>query len=93
MLLLANADLSLDSHGLERLEAELMDDAGMGSLYLPHPTKSREQRRFGRQVAHTEFTDEDGIVVSASLNVDQDGDLFELDVWKTDFSPVSDLPR
>lgn len=78
---------------LEALEVEPMDDGGMGSLYFIHPSKSRNQRRFGKCVARTEFTDDDGIAVSATLNVDEDGDLFELDVWKTDFNPVSRLPR
>lgn len=92
-LLLASADESFPIGDPELLEVEPMDDGGMGSLYFTHPTKLRDRRRFGRCVAQTEFTDDDGIVVSASLNVDQDGDLFELDVWKTDFSPVSRLPR
>ena len=77
---------------LESIEVEPMDDGGMGSLYFPSPQKPRAQRRFGKCVARTEFTDDDGVVVSAALNVDQDGDLFELDIWKTDFSPVSSLP-
>ena len=38
------------------------------------------------------FTDEDGVKVIASLNVDSDGHLFELDIWKTDFSPLLRIP-
>ncbi|WP_420885213.1 DUF6984 family protein, partial [Candidatus Symbiothrix dinenymphae] len=36
--------------------------------------------------------DEDGVDVIASLNIDDTGDLYELDIWKTDFSPLIKLP-
>jgi hypothetical protein len=39
-------------------------------------------RRFGRRVAESAYTDEDGTHVSITINVDENGDLFELDVWK-----------
>ncbi len=91
-LLLSSAEPSVCVDELELIEVESIDDGGMGSLYFLHPAKPRAQRRFGKCIAETEFTDEDGIVVSAALNVDQDGDLFELDLWKTDFGPVSSLP-
>lgn len=47
---------------------------------------------FGGQVAEYQFTDADGVEVLASLNVDQDGRPFELDMWKTDFSPLIRIP-
>lgn len=90
-LLLASTEPAVLADSLEFLEVEPMDDGGMGSLYFPHPEKPRAERRFGKCIAQTEFTDDDDVVVSAALNVDQDGDLFELDLWKTDFSPVSCL--
>jgi len=90
-LLLSGADSSPGADSLELIEVEPMEDGGMGSLYFPHAAKCREQRRLGKRIAQTEFTDDDGILVSVTLNVDQDGDLFELDVWKTDFSPVTGL--
>jgi hypothetical protein len=90
-LLVASAESFCLTRELERLEVEPMSDGEMGSLYFVHPEKGRRERRFGRSIAQTEFTDDDGVVVSATLNVDEDGDLFELDVWKADFSPVTCL--
>jgi len=38
------------------------------------------------------FLDVDGVTVIASLNIDKDGNLFELDIWKTDYSPLIKYP-
>jgi hypothetical protein len=76
---------------LDTVEVQEMSDGGMGSLYFVHRTKDAESRRFGKRVAELQFKDADGITIVASLNVDTDGDLFELDIWKTDFSSVMSL--
>lgn len=68
---------------------EPMEDGGMGSHRF---TGVGEEGRVGRTVAECEFTDEDGVTVSAALNVDQRGRLLELDIWKTDFSPLMRWP-
>ena len=60
-----------------------MDDGEMGSLYL-FPQ--------GKQISEFQFTDIDGVEVIASLNVDVDGVLFELDIWKTNFEKLVKLP-
>lgn len=62
-----------------------MMDGGMGSLRF---VNSHPNRRFGRKLGEAQFTDSDGILVSATLNADQFGELFELDIWKVDFSPL-----
>jgi hypothetical protein len=49
-------------------------------------------RRFGRVVGDREFTDKDGVPVFASVYADIDGNLFELDMFKGDFSAVLQLP-
>ena len=36
--------------------------------------------------------DEDGVVVLAALNLDKNGKLFELDLWKVNFNPLETLP-
>lgn len=64
-----------------------MDDGGMGSLRLMTPGLPLDGRRFGRKAAEHRFAD-DGVAVLASLFLDQNDVPFELDVWKTDFSPV-----
>ena len=56
-------------------------------------TADNRQRRFGKKIAEAEFTDENGTPVSAVENVDENGELFELDIWKVDFSPLKRYPR
>ncbi|WP_431201974.1 DUF6984 family protein [Bradyrhizobium betae] len=63
---------------------EEMNDGGMGSLRFV----GTADRRFGRCIGEAEFDDADGVPVSVALNADQHGMLFELDVWKVDFSPL-----
>ena len=74
---------------IEALEVEELPDGGMGSLAIG---KFYESRRFGKEVASCQFSDSDSVVVSATLNVDEAGELYELDVWKTDFKPLIRWP-
>lgn len=67
---------------------EEMNDGRMGSLRFFGPAG----RKFGEQVAEAEFQDEDGVVLSITINADQHGSLFEMDVWKVDFTPLIRLP-
>lgn len=68
-------------------------DNGMGdSLYLFPKGKDNADRRFGKRISDYQFTDADGVEVIASLNIDNDGDLFELDIWKTDNGKLIKLP-
>ena len=73
---------------LDSMDVQEMPDGGMGSLYFPWPGKDAPARRFGRRIAELQFDDADGVPVIASLNVDKDGDLNELDIWKVAFNPV-----
>ncbi len=67
-----------------------MPDGGMGSVrFVQEPP---EQRIFGEQIAEGLFHDADGVPVSVALNIDQFDDLFELDLWKVDFSPLIRYP-
>jgi hypothetical protein len=74
----------------ERL-VEDMKDGGMGSLRFKDA--DNRKRRLGKKIAEAKFTDEDGIPVSAVLNLDDKGQLFELDMWKVDFSALKRYPR
>jgi hypothetical protein len=67
-----------------------MRDGGMGSLRFCSPVTAG--RILGRVVNEATFLDEDGVAVSASLNLDQDGALFELDLFKADGSPIRRIP-
>jgi len=65
-----------------------MNDGGMGSLLFNGPSG----RRYGSTLAEAEFHDADGTVVLVALNLDTNGELFELDIWKVDFSPLIRIP-
>ncbi len=65
-----------------------MQDGGMGSIRFVQ----QAPRRYGKTLAERYFVDEDGLPVSITLNVDEQGDLFELDFWKVDFTPLRHYP-
>jgi hypothetical protein len=67
-----------------------MDDGGMGSLRFV--SDSEKSRKFGKEVASISLFDVDGIPLSFSINLDEDGDIFELDVFKADFSRLKTFP-
>ncbi|MDH2348702.1 hypothetical protein [Bradyrhizobium sp. SSUT77] len=66
---------------------EEMKDGGMGSLLFV----GAADRRFGRCIGEAEFDDADGVLVSVALNLDQRDELFELDLWKVDFSALQGI--
>lgn len=71
---------------VDRVLVSPMDDGGQGSLRLVVPGEVLSERKFGSKAAEHQFTDSGGTVVLASLNLDQHGLPFELDIWRTDFS-------
>ncbi|WP_411550329.1 DUF6984 family protein [Leptospira venezuelensis] len=75
---------------LDKLNVQEMADGGMGSLVFGTDNK---ERQFGKCIASISFHDKDGIEVSVSLNIDQYGDLYELDLWKVDFSGLKCIPE
>lgn len=78
---------------LSTLQVQEMDDGEMGSLELVsgEPPYGDSQKTVTCKAA-VQFTDEDGVEVIASLNAREDGVPFELDMWKTDFSPLIRIP-
>ncbi len=76
---------------LSELRVEEMDDGHMGSLYILNPKKNKADRKFGRELGVLMVKDSDSVDVSVSLNLDTEGGLYELDIWKTDFTPVVKL--
>jgi len=74
--------------GMDELLVREMDDGGMGSLYISSTESAPENRVFGRQASEYFFDDLDGVKVIASLYLDKEDRLFEIDMWKTDFSPL-----
>jgi len=80
--LLDIAKLEID---INQLLVTPMDDGGMGSLAIGD---NYDSRQLGQEIAGYMFNDIDGTPVSAALNVDKQGNLYELDIWKVDFSPT-----
>lgn len=72
----------------ENLLAEEMSDGGMGGLRF---VSQKLDRKFGGCLGKAQFKDVDGTPVLVALNSDQDGDLFELDLWRVDFLPVNKI--
>jgi uncharacterized protein DUF6984 len=66
-----------------------MRDGGMGGIRF----LASEQRSFGKCLVEAECFDSDGVLVSIALNVDNKGQLFELDFWKVNFSSLQRYPR
>lgn len=77
----------------EGLLVKYMDEARTGSLLLYPRGKVNDGRAFGAQVSEYHFKDADRADVIASLNTDANGDLFELDIWKTTFNPLIRIPE
>jgi hypothetical protein len=80
----------------EKINSELlgslvydMQDGGMGSIRFA----GRPGRKMRREMAEAQYTDVDGIDVLITVNLDEDDHLFELDIWKVDFSPLRRYPK
>ncbi|MCP5467923.1 MAG: hypothetical protein H7A32_01475 [Deltaproteobacteria bacterium] len=91
-ILIEKSSLPIPKNWKEELLVCPMQDGAMGSLYLFPKGQVIEGRSMGKQVSDFQFTDSDGVSVIASLNVDDDGNLFELDIWKTDFGQLLKFP-
>ena len=76
----------------QQLMVEPMDDGNMGSLVLHPLGKIDNKREFGSTLSEYGFKDSDRADVVASLNADQQGMIFELDIWKTTFEPLKKIP-
>lgn len=70
---------------------EDMADGGMGSIRFARI--SGESRSLSKAIAKAEYVDADGVLVSIVVNIDEQGDLYELDFWKVDFSPLREYPK
>jgi hypothetical protein len=66
-----------------------MQDGGMGSIRFI----SSEPQSLGRVLVEAKYVDSDGVLVSIAVNADSHGQLFELDFWKVDFSPLRRYPK
>ena len=87
--LIKQAKLLVSEKEYQNMLVQKMNDGGMGSFYIFQDSSDiGVKRNFGKQVSEFEFVDDDGVLVSVALNIDNQSKLLEIDVWKTDFSPV-----
>jgi len=68
-----------------------INDGGMGSVMFIY--NDSNSRKFGQQIADRVFIDRDNVAISVAINIDQYKELFEIDIWKVDFSPVVSYPK
>jgi hypothetical protein len=66
-----------------------MRDGGMGSILFAGPPG----RKMGKVLVEADYRDVDDVLVSISVNLDTNGELFELDFWKVDFSVLRKYPK
>jgi hypothetical protein len=80
------SSIPIEKDWQENLLVKSMDDGGMGSLLLFPKGIIKYDRKFGYQASEKKIKDSDGIELIASLYLDQKGKIFELDIWKVNFS-------
>ena len=86
-------DASGHTFNIDIITVHEMNDGDMGSLYFPMKEKKYSDRMFGKCIIEKTFLDEDGMPISVALNVDKEGILYELDIWRVDFQPLKRYPR
>ena len=91
--LIKKSKLKLPLNWKNNLMVQTMNDSGMGSLRLFPDGEDNSNRILGEKAGECFFIDKDNIKVIATLNLDEKGELFELDIWKTDFNPLIQIPN
>tara|TARA_B110000902_G_C14012187_1_gene476912 strand:+ start:291 stop:632 length:342 start_codon:yes stop_codon:yes gene_type:complete len=77
---------------LDNLKVVDVHESEMGSIYIINPLVKRENRKINKTIIERQFKDIDGVPISVCINIDTDGCLFELDIWKIDFNPLINYP-
>jgi hypothetical protein len=62
----------------------------MGSLRFD---SQNQERVLSQDIYREEFPDSDGVPIFVALSLDNYDELFELDIWKVDFSPLKRFPQ
>ncbi|MFC5272090.1 DUF6984 family protein [Adhaeribacter terreus] len=76
---------------LRTVMIEELPDGGMGSLRFAG--SDAPERKLGKEIAAQVGHDVDKVPITVSLRLDNFGDLYELDFWKVNFSPIQQLPE
>lgn len=66
-----------------------LKDGGMGSISFD----LKGLRKRASQIIGGSFMDADGVLVDFELTADENNELFELDLWKVDFSRLLRYPQ
>lgn len=82
-----SSELLLISFLVEKANLHLNDNWQENLIVTP-----MDDGGMGSQVSECSFLDEDGVEVLATLNLDENSELFELDVWKVNYEPLIKLP-
>ena len=85
--LLKLAKLEID---ISTLKVQTMKDGDMGSQKF---STAKPDSVFGGNISEVTFVDLDGIEVLGTLQIDQYGNPFELDMFKADFSKLEKWPN
>lgn len=91
--LIHTASVEIPNNWQARLMVKPQNDGQMGGLLLSVNRFENKGRIFGQQISECSFIDSDGFKVIASLYIDQYNDLYELDIWKVDYSPLLNIPE
>ena len=65
-----------------------LPDGNMGSIRFVSLLNERK----ASCLEQAEFRDVEGSNINVAINADQSGALFEIDIWKYDFTPVIEFP-
>lgn len=68
-------------------------EAGARSIIFPDTRdEAQENGRLARPCVEAEYSDSDGVLVMVTLLTDQFGCLYEVDLWKVNFTNIQLLP-
>lgn len=90
--LVKKSHFNLPDNWDQSLQVSEMDDENMGSLRLFTSQCDVGKPSFGKRVSECHFKDSDGVDVIASLNIDSNGNIYELDLWKVNFTELKKIP-
>ena len=89
-LLLNKSDYD-GNYDLDNINVIDMEDGKMGSITFLREDENIE-RFMKKTISEMTFKDEDGTPIIVSLNIDLEENLYELDIWKVDFTEVKKYP-
>lgn len=90
--LAGKAKYQLDLDWKEKIKVIPLTDERIGSLRLTFDSTFYPSQDDSIEISNCMFYDKDGIPVAAYLLVNKENILCELDIWKGDYSQISEIP-